>query len=122
MTFISNALVAGSLAIALFTGSPASARAEIVGLWMSPGNGIGGVAVGVGSGVGHHRHGRHYAYGHCSKGKALDRAAAMGVKKPHVSGVSGGRISVRGIRKGQPVRVTMYRQSDSCAVRSVNYL
>lgn len=133
MTFLKTSLIAGSIAIAALAGSLAPARADSVGVWVGPGIGIGGVGVGVGFGVGvghgHYGHGYYghgyygdYAGGYCSKGEALDRAASMGVKKRYVSGVSNNRISVRGKHKGQPVKVTMYRHSDACAVRSFNYL
>lgn len=130
MTFLKTSLIAGSVAIAALAGSLAPAKADSVGVWVGPGIGIGGVGVGVGFGVGvghgHYGHGYgyygDYAGGYCSKGEALGRAASMGVKKRYVSGVSNNRISVRGTHKGQPVKVTMYRHSDACAVRSFNYL
>ena len=130
MTFLKTFLIAGSIAIAALAGSLAPAKADSVGVWVGPGIGIGGVGVGVGFGVGvghgHYGHGYgyygDYAGGYCSKGEALGRAASMGVKKRYVSGVSNNRISVRGTHKGQPVKVTMYRHSDACAVRSFNYL
>ncbi|MBX3572935.1 MAG: hypothetical protein KF694_11345 [Mesorhizobium sp.] len=131
MTFsLKTSLIAGSIAFAALAGSLAPAKADSVGVWVGPGIGIGGVGVGVGFGVGvghgHYGHGYgyygDYAGGYCSKGEALGRAASMGVKKRYVSGVSSSRISVRGTHKGQPVKVTMYRHSDHCAVRSFNYL
>ncbi len=130
MTFsLKTSLIAGSIAFAALAGSLAPAKADSVGVWVGPGIGIGGVGVGVGFGVGvgHGHYGHDYGYygdyaGYCSKGEALGRAASMGVKKRYVSGVSENRISVRGTHKGQPVKVTMYRHSDACAVRSFNYL
>lgn len=128
MTSLKTSLAAASIAIAALAGSLAPAKADSI--WFAPGVGvgIGGVGIGVGVGVGiGHGHGYHgnYAYydgGYCSKGDALGRAASMGVKKRYVSGVSENRISVRGSHKGKPVKVTMYRNSDNCAVRSFNYL
>ena len=130
MTFsLKTSLIAGSIAFAALAGSLAPAKADSVGVWVGPGIGIGGVglcagfAVGVGPGYYGHGYGYHGDYaGYCSKGEALGRAASMGVKKRYVSGVSENRISVRGTHKGQPVKVTMYRHSDACAVRSFNYL
>jgi hypothetical protein len=129
MTSFKTSLAAASFAIAALAGSLAPAKADSVGVWVGPGIGIGGVGigVGVGVGVGHGYYGHGYGYhgdyaGYCSKGEALGRAASMGVKKRYVSGVSENRISVRGTHKGQPVKVTMYRHSDGCAVRSFNYL
>lgn len=129
MTFsLKTTLIAGSIAFAALAGSLAPANADSVGVWVGPGIGIGGVGIGVGFGVGvghgHYGHGYYgdYAGGYCSKGEALGRAASMGVKKRYVAGVSDNRISVRGTHKGQPVKVTMYRHSYGCAVRSFNYL
>jgi hypothetical protein len=131
MTFsLKTTLVSASLALGVLTGSLAPASAD-VGVWFGPNVGIGfgghgvgvGIGVGVGVGVGHGHYGTHHAYaGHCSKGDALGRAASMGVKKRWVSGVSGHRISVKGMHKGQPVKVTMYRNTENCAVRSFDYL
>ena len=128
MNLLKTSQVAGSIALTALAGSLAPAKAD--SLWISPGVGIGigglGLGVGFGVGVGHGHHGYHghsyYAGGYCTKGEALDRAASLGVKKRFVSGVSQSRISVRGIHKGQPVKVTMYRHSDACAVRNFNYL
>lgn len=131
MTSLKTACIAASIAIAALAAPLSPARADSVGLWVGPGIGFGvggigvglGIGVGVGVGIGHHGHVYHDAYvGHCSKGEALDRAASMGVKKRYVSGVSQTRISVRGMHKGQPVKVTMHRHSDSCAVRTFSYL
>lgn len=123
---LKTTLVSATLALGVVAGSLAPASAD-VGVWFGPnvGIGFGGVGVGVGVGVGPGYYGPtyHAAYaGHCSKGDALGRAAAMGVKKRWVSGVSGHRISVKGMHKGQPVKVTMYRNTDNCAVRSFDYL
>jgi len=121
---LKTTLVSATLALGVVAGSLAPANAD-VGVWFGPnvGIGFGGVGVGVGVGVGPGYHGYHTAYaGHCSKGDALGRAASMGVKKRWVSGVSGHRISVKGTHKGQPVKVTMYRNTDNCAVRSFDYL
>ena len=126
MTFsLKTSLAAASIAIAALAGSLAPAKADSI--WFGPGVGIGGVGVGVGVGFGvgpgYHGHGYYGDYaGYCSKGEALGRAASMGVKKRYISGVSQNRISVRGSHKGKPVKVTMYRHSDACAVRSFNYL
>lgn len=127
---LKTTLVSATLAFGVIAGSLAPANADSVGVWVGPGIGIGGVGVGVGVGFGvgvghgHYGHGYYgdYAGGYCSKGEALGRAASMGVKKRYVAGVSDNRISVRGTHKGQPVKVTMYRHSDGCAVRSFNYL
>ncbi len=129
MTFsLKTTLVSATLAFGVVAGSLAPASAD-VGVWFGPNVGIGfgghGVGVGIGVGVGHGYYGPgyHAAYaGHCSKGDALVRAASMGVKKRWVSGVSGHRISVQGTHKGQPVKVTMYRNTENCAVRSFSYL
>ena len=127
MTSLKTSLAAASIAIAALAGSLAPAKADSI--WFGPGVGVGiggvGVGVGVGIGVGpcYHGYGYYGDYaGYCSKGDALGRAASMGVKKRYVSGVSENRISVRGSHKGKPVKVTMYRHSDNCAVRSFNYL
>jgi hypothetical protein len=124
---LKTTLVSASLALGVLAGSLAPASAD-VGVWFGPHVGIGfgghgvGVGVGVGIGVGHGHYPSHAYVGHCSKGDALDRAASMGVKKRWVSGVSGHRISVKGMHKGQPVKVTMYRNTENCAVRSFDYL
>lgn len=121
---LKTTLVSATLALGVVAGSLAPASAD-VGVWFGPnvGIGFGGVGVGVGVGHGHYGPSYHSAYaGHCSKGDALGRAASMGVKKRWVSGVSGHRISVKGMHKGQPVKVTMYRNTDNCAVRSFDYL
>jgi hypothetical protein len=125
---LKTTLVSASLALGVVAGSLGPASAD-VGVWFGPNVGIGfgghgvGVGVGIGVGVGHGHYGAHHAYaGHCSKGEALGRAASMGVKKRWVSGVSGHRISVKGMHKGQPVKVTMYRNTENCAVRSFDYL
>lgn len=124
---LKTTLVSASLALAVLAGSLAPASAD-VGVWFGPNVGIGfgghgvGVGVGIGVGVGHGLYPSHAYAGHCSKGDALDRAASMGVKKRWVSGISGHRISVKGMHKGQPVKVTMYRNTENCAVRSFDYL
>ena len=127
---LKTTLVSATLAFGVIAGSLAPANAD-VGVWFGPNVGVGfggvgvgvGVGVGIGVGPGYHGHGYHTAYaGHCSKGDALSRAASMGVKKRWVAGVSGHRIAVKGMHKGQPVKVTMYRNTENCAVRSFDYL
>lgn len=127
MTSLKTTTIAAAVALAALAGSLAPAKADSVGLWVGPGIGIGiggvGVGVGIGVGPGYHGHVYHEAYaGYCTQGDALARAASMGVRKRYVSGVSQSRISVRGIHKGQPVKVTMYRHSDHCDVRNFSYL
>lgn len=120
---IKSALVALAVSAGAFGGSAATAQAGDVGVWFGPrvgvGVGFGGVGVGVGVGVGPAYHGHH---GYCSTHEALHRAASMGVRNGRVTHVSDSRVTVRGTRKGQSVRVVMYRHSDFCTVRSVNYL
>lgn len=112
-------------AAALSLGLLATPAAADVGVWFGPQVGIGfghggvGVGVGIGVGPGYYHDDWH---GHCSKSEALHRAASMGVKKRWVSGVTASRITVKGVRKGHPVKVVMYRASDHCSVKSMSYL
>jgi hypothetical protein len=128
---LKTVLITGSIAMASLAAALAPAKADSIGLWVNPGIGIGiggvgvGVGLGLGVGVGPVVHGHVYddAFpGHCSKADAMDRAASMGVTRRYVSGISQSRISVRGMNRGQPVKVTMHRHSDTCAVRNFSYL
>jgi hypothetical protein len=127
MTFtLKSALVAAFVSAAGLAGSLGAAHAGgKVGVWFGPhvGVGVGGIGVGIGVGVGPtygHYHG--HDHGRCSKADALGRAAALGVRKRHVSHVGGHSIVVRGLKKGHAVRVTMARNSRNCAVRSLDYI
>jgi hypothetical protein len=129
VTVLRTTVATAIVSLSALSATLVPARADSLGLWVSPGIGIGvggvgiGVGVGVGVGVGHGFHEDvYYDGGHCSKGDALARAASLGVRKRYVSAISQTRVSVRGTHHGQPVKVTMYRHSDRCAVRSFDYL
>lgn len=132
---LKSSLAAAIVATGALAGSLAPAAADSI--WFGPSVGIGpiGIGVGVGIGLGHgpfapgyYGHGyyghapyRHAgAYGTCTKGEALGRAATMGVRKRWVSGLTDHRITVKGTRHGQPVEVVMYRNSADCAVKRLS--
>jgi hypothetical protein len=116
---IRNAALTLAVGLGALAAMPATAEAD--GLYFSFGSGgsRAGVYLGDGGHVRHwdRNHGRHWKNDHhrwkprnrCTNGRALDKAANMGVRRAYVSYASDSTITVRGRALGDSVRVRFSR-------------
>jgi hypothetical protein len=114
-------IVAGALAMGIFSATSGTASAEVFGgiYYGGPGFSIGISSGGYGQGYGRRdRHRPHYRGNRCRPGKAVSKARSRGIRRAHVVRVGHRGVVVAGRKWGERV-VIGFGRSHRCPVRYV---